>query len=251
MNERKTPMLSALALKTFALSAGLAGLLALAACVPPPAAKGPERMFTVAGRGEARAAPDIASISAGVRTEAASAREALSLNNRQMDAVFKAMREAGIEEKDIQTSNFSVNPVYPVFRPDAEGPQVPRIVGYTVFNQVTVTVRDLAKLGDILDTFVTVGANELYGIQFGLSAPKPLQDKALELAIADARAKAELMAKAAGLSLGRIVTLSESGASGRPMPVAMARMDAAAESVPVAAGEQMLEAYVSITFELD
>jgi hypothetical protein len=219
-----------------------------AACTAPAGATPPERIFSVSGHGEARGAPDIAMVSAGVRTEGPTAKEALQRNTAEMTGVFKAMKALGIADKDMQTSNFSVQPVYKQYPPSQPGPQL--IVGYQVFNQVTATVRELPRLGEALDAFVTAGANELYGVQFTIDKPDALQDQAREDAVKDAMRKADLMAKAAGVKLGRLMTMSESG-GGRPRPAAMAEMRMAkAAPVPIAAGEQVLEADVSLTYEI-
>jgi hypothetical protein len=211
------------------------------------ASSGTQRTFAVSGHGEARSAPDIAMVSTGVRTQGATAKAALQSNTAAMSGVFKAMKEMGIADKDMQTSNFSVQPVYEPYR---EGQTTPRkIVAYEVFNQVTVTVRDLTRLGEALDTFVSAGSNELQGISFSIDKPDPLQDEAREAAIKDALHKAELMAKAAGVKLGRLVTMSESS-GGRPMPAMAMSMRAEKASVPIAAGEQLLAADVSLTFEI-
>lgn len=234
MNSRPLPALAALALAA-----------ALSACNPVSA---PQRTFSVSGHGEARGAPDIAMVSTGVRTQAATAKEALKANTAAMEQVFKAMKGLGIADKDMQTSNFSVQPIYEPYREGQVNPQ--RIVGYQVFNQVTATVRDLSRLGEALDTFVSAGSNELQGISFSVDKPEPMRDEARTEAIKDALHKADIMTKAAGVKLGRLVTMSESGGM-RPMPAApMATMARAEKSVPVAPGEQILDADVNLTFEI-
>jgi uncharacterized protein YggE len=230
------------------LAALLLAAAAATACTwQAGASSGTQRTFSVSGHGEARSAPDIAMVSTGVRTQGATAKEALQRNTAAMTGVFKAMKEMGIADKDMQTSNFSVQPIYEPYR---EGqPNQQRIVAYQVFNQVTVTVRDLARLGEALDTFVSAGSNELQGVNFSIDKPEPLQDEAREAAIREALHKAELMAKAAGVKLGRLVTMAESG-GGRPMPAMAMSMRAEKADVPIAAGEQLLAADVSLTFEI-
>jgi len=219
---------------------------ALSAC--NPVGSPPQRTFSVSGHGEARAAPDIAMVSTGVRTQGATAKEALQRNTAAMSEVFKAIKALGIADKDVQTSNFSVQPIYEPYREGQVNPQ--RIVGYQVFNQVTATVRDLARLGEALDTFVSAGSNELQGISFSIDKADPLRDEARTAAIKDALHKAEIMTKAAGVKLGRLVTMSESG-GGRPMPAAPMAMARAEKSVPIAAGEQVLDADVQLTYEIE
>lgn len=205
-----------------------------------------QRTFTVSGEGEASAVPDLARIRAGVRTQAADAKNALAANTAAMNKVFDAMRKVGIADKDMRTSEVSVRPLY-AHQPQTEPA---KIIGYQVSNQVTVAVRDLSKLGTALDAFVAAGANELGGISFSIDKPGSLLDEARKAAIADARRKAELMAKAAGVKLGKLITMTESGGSGPVPRLAYARAVEAAP-VPTAAGEQTESAHVSLTFEIE
>lgn len=217
-----------------------------------PAASAPEhalpRTIAVTGLGEVKAKPNMAVISSGVLTEAPSAREALAKNNTAMSAVIEALKKAGIAEEDIQTSNFSVSPQYPPYQPNQT--QQPHITGYQVSNQVTVRVKNLAKLGSTLDTLVQVGANQINGISFDIDEPKSLQNDARKLAVADARAKAELYATATHVTLGRVLQISEAMSVIGPQPMAYAVDKVAAQSVPIAAGQQTLNANVSIVFEI-
>jgi uncharacterized protein len=207
------------------------------------------RIITVSGLGEVKTKPDLAIINTGVTTEATTAQEALSKNTTAMTAVMNALKAAGIADDDIQTSNFSVSPQYPPYQPNQTTP--PRISGYQVSNQVTARVKDLAKLGSTLDALVRAGSNQISGISFDVNEPKPMLDDARKKAVADARAKAKLYAGGAGVSLGRVVQISESGGVIMPhQPMyRMAAQDAAA-SVPIAAGQQTLSANVSITYEI-
>jgi uncharacterized protein YggE len=165
-----------------------------------------------------------------------------------MAAVIAALKAAGVAEDDIQTSDFSVSPQYPVLQPG----QAPRISGYQVSNQVTARVKDLAKLGATLDALVRAGSNQISGIQFGIDEPKPVLDEARKKAVADARARAEIYAAAAGVSVGSVVQISETSAIIPPQPLyRMRAMDAVAEqSVPIATGQQVVTSHVSVTFEL-
>ncbi|MBL8782905.1 MAG: SIMPL domain-containing protein [Alphaproteobacteria bacterium] len=209
----------------------------------------PPRLIAVSGLGEVKTRPDMATISTGVVSEAATAKEALAKNNAAMAAVIAALKNAGVAEDDIQTSDFSVSPKYPPYQPNQT--TAPRIVGYTVSNQVTAKVKDLAKLGGILDTLVQSGSNQINGIAFGVDEPKAQLDEARKKAVADARARAELYAEAAGVSLGKVIQISESTAVMPPVPMYRREAAMAADSsVPIAAGTQMVSATVSITFEI-
>jgi hypothetical protein len=209
----------------------------------------PPRLVSVSGLGEVKTRPDMAVVSTGVVSEAATAKEALARNNAAMSAVMAALKGAGIAEDDLQTSNFSVSPKYPPYQPNQT--TAPRIVGYTVSNQVTARIKDLKKLGTILDTLVQAGSNQVSGISFDVDEPKALMDEARKKAVADARAKAELYAAAAGVTLGRVMQISESGGVMPPQPLfRMAMAAPAAEAVPIAPGQQTLSASVSITYEI-
>lgn len=207
------------------------------------------RVITVSGVGEATARPDEATVTLGVLTEAATAREALSANNAAMQEVFSQLTEIGIPEENIQTSNFSISPQYPPYRPDDNAPR--RIVGYQVSNMVSVLFEDLDRLGPGLDAIVSSGANQLYGISFSIGETDTLMMEARTDAVGDARARAETLAAAAGVTLGRVLNISEGG-SYNPQPVMYARAEMAMDSsVPVAAGQQTLTATVSMTFEIE
>jgi hypothetical protein len=205
-----------------------------------------ERTVTVSATGTATAVPDSARIATGVVTEAAAAREALSANNAAMAKLIAALKENGIEPQDIQTSGFNLNPRYT----NPRDGQPPVIDGYQAANQVTVHVRDLDKLGDVLDKLVTAGANQMNGITFEVSAAETLRDAARKEAVANARRRAELFAAAAGVKVGKVVSITE-GAMIEPRPVFKAARTAAMESVPVERGTQSLEATVTVTWELD
>jgi uncharacterized protein len=162
--------------------------------------------------------------------------------------VIDYLKQSGIDEKDIQTSNFAVNPVY-VY--DQSNQQPPKITGYEASNQVTVTIRKLPDLGMVLDRAVSKGSNQIHGIAFSVAEPEPLQDQARRLAVADATRKAKLYAEAAGVTLGNITMISEQIAM-PPVPVyaKAQRMDAAAASVPVEAGEQLIQVQLNISWEI-
>ncbi len=229
--------------------AGPVALLALAMVAQPATAQeqGVTRSITVTGSGEVNAKPDKAELTIGVTTSGKTAKEALDKNNRDMMALFESMDAAGIPEEDIQTSNFSVSPRYARYN-DRETP--PDIVGYNVSNTMRITVRDLDGLGEFLDRFVQTGANNLNGIQFGFSDPSKLQNEARVKAIQDARAKAELYAQTAGVTLGPVLVIQETSA---PVPMRMmARMSLeAAAAVPIAPGQETLSVSITVTYGLE
>lgn len=227
------------------------GLVATACSSQAEDTDAPQRTVTVTGHGEARAAPDIAHLSAGVRTQAADAKAALAANTAEMNKVFVAMRQAGIADKDMQTSNVSVRPLYASHPPGQPQTEPAKIIGYQVSNTVNVVVRDLSKLGTDLDAFVGAGANQLYGVSFDIANPDPLLDKAREAAVKDAMRKADLLTKAAGVKLGKLLTMSESSSSGPVPKLALARAAMEAAPVPTAAGEQSVEARVNLTFAIE
>lgn len=210
-------------------------------------------ILSVSGEGEVRAVPDQAQLSAGVVTHGKTAAEALAANSTAMNSVFAALKKRGVPEKSITTSNFSVNPQYPPYRQDAPQEDRTRIIGYEVSNQVTVILDDVSKVGATLDALVASGANQAGGVSFTIRDPKPLMKEAREEAVKEAVAKAQTLAKAAGVTLGPIISISEGG-SYQPMPVfagKVMRMDAAAAPpAPVASGEQSLTVNVSITWEI-
>ena len=225
--------------------------LALAAALPLLAAPAfaedmPAPTMSLTGTGEITAEPDMATVSSGLVTEAKTAREALDANNSAMVEIFKVLEQAGIDQRDIQTSNFSVQPEYA--RNNDTG--VRRITGYSVSNNVTVRVRDLENLGTMLDAFVTVGANQINDISFGLDDTTALYDEARRAAIADALAKAQLYADAAHVTLGPIVSITESGGA-QPYVAEMAMMRVSADALPVSSGELTISSSVNITWALE
>jgi uncharacterized protein len=219
-------------------------ILAAVAVVFAQGAAHAEGQITVTGEGVVASAPDMASISLGVTTQAQTAADALAQNNVAMQAVMDRLAAAGIAPRDLQTSNLQLNPNWV----QDDGMQTPEIRGYTANNMLTARVRDLAILGSVLDAAVQDGANTLNGLSFEQSDPKPAQAQARVLAIQDAKAKAGEMLAAAGASLGKIVSISESGGYVSPIPMMKAAMDSAA--VPVAGGEIGTSAQVTIVFEI-
>jgi uncharacterized protein len=227
-----------------------AAFLALAFISNPATAEETKlvRSISISGHGEVRAVPDVAMISIGVTTQAASAREALDGNTKAMKALLDTLKTAGIEARDIATSNFSVGPRLDYGNNNS---QPPKVTGYDVNNMVTVTVRKIDDLGGMLDVAVSTGSNTINGISFSVSRPTAMMDSARKLAVADAKRKAELYAVAGGFRLGSIISVNEGATFPPPMPyqAKFSRSEAAAD-VPIAQGEQALSVDVSMTYEI-
>ena len=228
-----------LVLTVFTSVAAIAQTSDLAGARPPS--------ITVAGTGESHGKPDFAQVQVGVVTEAPTAAEALRKNNEAMSQLIVMIRKRGIEEKDFQTTQFNVSPRY---KYDKTQQEPPKIAGYQVTNEVRVKVRNLATLGAFLDETVSLGANQVRGISFGVAEPAQLMDEARKKAIADAQRRARVYAEAAGLKIGKPIRIDEQ-AGGRPGPYPVARMEAAAaSSVPVAPGEQTFSVTVTVTYAI-
>ena len=205
--------------------------------------------LSVGAEGRVERAPDVADLSAGVVTTAPTATEAMRLNAERMTAVAATIRKAGIAERDIQTAGLNLQPQYRYVQNEE-----PKLIGYQASNTVSLRVRDLKNMGRALDALVASGANQINGPNFRLDKPEPALDGARTEAVAAARARAELYAKAAGLRVKRILSISESGAIEPPRPYTMMRaMSAKAEdaSTPVSPGEVSLTVTVNMTFELE
>ncbi len=227
---------------TFALPALMGILLAGPAALADDTDT--RRAITVSAAGQVAAEPDQARITSGVTTEAATAAQALARNSEVMKQVIAGLKQSGIEPEDIQTTSFDVSPRYT--RPERGEAAV--IDGYRVTNQVQVLVRDLDKLGAILDQLVSLGANTSSGLSFEVSKAETLRDDARKEAVANARRRAELYASAAGVELGEVLSIQEGGDfAPRPMPMARAMK---AEAVPIERGTEMLQASVTITWAL-
>jgi len=206
------------------------------------------RVISLNGHGEVKAKPDMAVVNVGVMSQAKTAREALTQNTAAMEKIFASLKAAGIEAKDIQTSNFSVNPRYDYGQ---NNNQPPRLVGYDVANSVAVSVRKLDTLGSVLDTVVSEGSNQINGIIFAIADDEKLQDEARKVAVADAERKAKLYAETTRITLGQIMSLSE-GNFQPPQPVfyGKAMRADAAGAVPIAEGEQTVAIDVNVTWEI-
>jgi uncharacterized protein len=218
----------------------LSAILALPMAAPARA-EATVPTITVTGTGTSQAAPDMATLMIGVTTQGDTAAVALAANSAAVEAVIARLTASGIEARDMQTSNLSINPNWSSY-----DSSTPTIAGYVAMNVVTVRVRDLGGLGTVLDAAVADGANTLNGLTFGMANPEPALNEARKAAVVDARAKAELLVSAAGLKLGRIVTITETGAWTDPTPM----FRDAAGSVPVAGGELGMTANVSVQYEM-
>ena len=214
----------------------------------PAAAETVPATIAVTGEGKVEMAPDMAMLSLGVMTQADTAAAALKANSDGLSGALDRLKAAGIEGRDIQTSGLSLHPNVDYSSSGRE----PQVRGYTASNMLTVRLRDLSVLGQTLDAVVTEGANTLNGLSFGLQNPDEATDEARRRAVADAAHKAALYAEAAGVTLGRIVTISEQGNYGGPQPMMMAeaRLAKDAGSVPVASGEISIGATISVVYEI-
>jgi len=223
----------------FALVVATAALLATPtlAQTPPPA-------ISVSGEATVSVPPDQAQIDGGVATDAKTAREASDANNAAMGRLLLALKAAGVDEKDYQTSRLSLQPQY---APNRSGSSSP-IVGYRATNRVTIRVRDVTKVANVIDVLVGAGANDIGGINFIVSQASKLLDDAREQAISDARRKAQIYAKAAGVTLGEPIAISEEGSG---TPVFRAKVGGGmAASTPVAQGEETLSVTVHVSWAI-
>ena len=207
--------------------------------------------ISVTGTGEVIVTPDTANIQIGVQVFAVELAEAQSKSTEQMNSIIDTIKAAGIEDKDIQTSNYSVS-----IRQQYDDQGIATaVLGYDIYNTLSVTVRDLDALGDILDQVVAAGANQIYGITFFSSDLTAATAAAREAAVKDAQERATQLATAAGVEVGRIINISE-GYSSSPMPVdygkgmAGGNADMASSQVPIQSGSQSVQISVSITYEI-
>ncbi len=207
-----------------------------------------DRWVEVSGEGSVSAAPDFARVTLGVTTTGKDAREAMAANAKSANALVGLIKAQGVSPADIQTSELSISPMFSN-QPPAQA-SAPTIIGYSVSNSVTVTVRDLSSLGALLDKAVAAGANAIYGIGYGENDPSALLDKARPLAVADARRKAEIYAAAGGAKIGRLMELTEE-AGARPLAfAARAYAQGAAAPTPIEAGQDKLTVTIMARFEL-
>jgi uncharacterized protein YggE len=224
-------------------AAGAAIVAGMLLAAPALAQTLPPAVISVTGEATVSVPPDLVQIDGGVTSEAKTAREASDANNAAMGKVLLALKGAGIDEKDFQTSRLSLQPQT---APNRAGPNA--IVGYRASNRVTIRLREVAKVAGVIDTLVAAGANDIGGINFMVSQASKLLDEAREQAIADARRKAEIYAKAAGVTLGAPLSISEEG---NVAPVPYRKMAAGmAASAPVAQGEETLAVTVSVSWAI-
>jgi hypothetical protein len=218
-----------------------AAALALAG---PALAEPPLPQITVTGEGRVEAPPDMATVSLGVTTQGDTAAAAMAANSAAVQAVLDRLTAAGIAARDMQTSGLSLNAQFSNY----DSSRQPEIQGYVAVNMVTVRVRALETLGPVLDAAVADGANTLNGLAFGLADPDPALREARSRAVQDARARAEVLAAAAGVTLGRVLSITEFGGYAQPQP--MYRAEAAMSAVPVAGGEVGLSVSATVVWEI-
>ncbi|MBY5394877.1 SIMPL domain-containing protein [Rhizobium leguminosarum] len=239
--------------KTVLMTALLALPLAAAAPAFAQEAKPREPVISVTGDGESSVAPDMAIVNLAVVKQAKTAREALDENNKAMNDVLAALKSGGIAERDLQTSGFSIQPQYNYPQPVDGQQQPPQLIGYQTINSVTVRLRDLAKLGAVIDQSVTLGINQGGEIQFTNDKPDAAIEEARKAAVADAVKRAKTLSEAAGVKLGRILEINENVPRAMPQPVYRATMmkEASDAAVPVQGGENNYNVSVTVTFAIE
>ncbi len=231
------------------LAAALAfGLMAQSAAAQPQITQPRIPTLTLTGEGQSEAKPELAILQIGVAVTAKVAKDALAENSKLLSAALNAAKEAGIEPRDLQTSGLSLRP--DIVRADKWPHR--EVIGYQVNNNVTLRVRDIAKLGGLLDKLVVLGINDIRSISFTVENPAPLIEQARTAAIRDVMDKAQKAADAANLRIVRVLELSEGGVEApTARPVVMARaVSSPRPEVPIEAGELVYRARVSATFEI-
>jgi uncharacterized protein YggE len=238
--------LAAIALAAIALAAFVAPAPAVAQSAPLLQPIAGTRL-DVSATGEVTRVPDVAIISAGVVTRAPTASAAIEENAARMERVRAALRRAGIADRDIQTSSINLSPDY---RYNENQP--PQLVGYTASNSLSIRFRDIRSTGRILDALVAQGANQIHGPNLTIDEPEQALDEARTRAVAKGRARAELYARALGMRVVRLLSVSESGgyAVPPPMPVAMAVAERGAADTAIEPGEQKVQVSLAMSFEL-
>ncbi len=204
----------------------------------------------VTGEGEASVAPDMALISLSVMREAKTAREAMDANNDDMAKVIEAIRASGVDDRDVQTAGLQIMPRYN-FTNQPDGSQQAELVAYQVTNTLSVRVRDLGRTGELIDKAVSLGVNQGGNIVFTNDDPSSVIGEARKNAVADAVQKANTLAQAAGVKLGRVVEISDQSFTSQPMPMAAKAFDRAMSAVPIQPGENAYRVQVNMTFELN
>jgi len=213
----------------------------------------PTRTITVVGQGSSRVMPDVARVTVGVETMADTVADATQENQVKMKAILAALEQLGIQDKDIQTSSYSISlNRMPTPRPATEGEvgQQETLPKYTVSNMVTVTIRDLDLVSEVLDAVVEAGANSVWGVNFAVDKPETMLAEAREIAVADAQARAEALADLGGVKLGPVMSMSEVVGQGA-IPVAMYDMavrSAEGGGTPISPGEIEISYQVQVTY---
>ncbi|MEQ1943233.1 SIMPL domain-containing protein [Mesorhizobium sp. VNQ89] len=231
------------------MALGLAAAIALPAAAT--AAETPiQPRIIVTGEGQASVAPDMALLSLSVMREAPTAREALDANNAAMTDVTKAIKDLGVADRDIQTSGLQIFPRYN-FTNNPDGTQEAHLVAYQVTNTLSVRVRDITKTGEVLDKAVTLGVNQGGNITFTNDDSSATVTEARKRAVEDATQKANTLASAAGVKLGRVLEISDQTFGIQPMPIEAKAFDRAAAGIPIQAGENSYRVQVNMTFELE
>lgn len=229
----------------FAITLGLFAMIGYASA-ESHTADGEKRTLTLSASGSVNVRPDTAHITVGVISEADNARSALDQNNGAMTEVIDALKEKDIASRDIQTTNFAVHPRYKHFK-DGQ-PSV--ISGYRVVNSVRITVRDIARLGEVLDKVVSFGSNQIGGISFSVSDTEALMDQARAKAIETARKRAQLYADAAGAAIGKVLRIEEVTSETGPEPRYRALAAKSEAEVPIEAGETEISVRVRVVWSL-
>ncbi len=225
-------------------SALLAATLALAPVATALADEGKGRI-SITGTASIDAKPDLATVNAGVESTGPTARDALTANSKQMNAVFDAIKGLGIEDRDVGTSNFNIAQNW------RHGPEGSKPDGYRVSNQVSLRLRDVSRIGEVLDALTSAGVNQAGNIQFDVEDADTLLDTARSKAVGKARKRAELYAAAAGVTLGKVMNISEGGPNRQlPHPQFAAMESRSAGAPPIAPGEQKLNVSVTVTWAL-
>ena len=212
----------------------------------PAQAEEIRRQITVSGFGQVAAVPDMATITLGVTHEAKEARRAMDATSAATARVLEQLESLGVAPRDMQTSNLSLNPIWPDRSSPVSG--TVEISGFVARNMVFVRLRDLADLGRVLDAIIDDGANNFNGLRFSVQDPEPLKNAARKRAVADAFARARLLTSEAGVSLGAVQSITEQG-GGRPQMLEMSA--ARGGGVPIAAGEVSVSASVSMVFAIE
>jgi uncharacterized protein YggE len=220
-------------------------LAVIVAAALPGRAQEAARRITVSGEATVSVEPDLASLRAGVISDAKTARDALDANSKAMNAVMTAVRAIGIPDRDLQTARYAIQPIYDPGRPARD-----RINGFQATNSLLIKVRAFDKLGEIIDRAVAAGANTVGSVEFIVTEPSKFLDEARKQAIADARRKAALYAAAADVVLGRALIITEQSSGLEPAPLVMLRSSAAAPETPIIPGERSLHVSVNVSFEL-